>query len=81
MAVDATAAAAGSHLARDLRQAVAGLERLEARPSQLRLLGLASLLLLASLGYWSLADLAPAILAALGAGLAYTLLLLTSSPA
>jgi len=60
---------------------VAGLERLEARPSQLRLLGLASLLLLASLGYWSLADLAPAILAALGAGLAYTLLLLTSSPA
>jgi len=77
MAIDATAAS-GSRLARDLRQAVAGLERLEARPSQLRLLGLACLLLLGSLGYWSLADLAPAILAALLAGLAYALLLIST---
>jgi fatty acid desaturase len=77
MAVDATAAS-GSGLARDLRRAVAGLERLDARPSQLRLLGLAALLLLASLGYWSRADLAPAILAALWAGLAYALLLIST---
>lgn len=77
MAVDATAAS-GSRLARDLRQAVAGLERLEARPSQLRLLGLASLLLLAGLGYWSRADPAAAILAALVAGLAYALLLIST---
>lgn len=67
-----------SPLAVELSRAVAGLERIDAGPNRLRLLGLLSLLLLGSLGYWTLPHAGLAIAAALLAGLAYALLLIST---
>jgi fatty acid desaturase len=77
MAAD-TSAATRSALAMELGRAMAGLERIDAGPPRLRLLGLLSLLLLAGISYWTLPNTGLAIAAALLAGLAYALLLIST---